>query len=65
MQTVLAPALQVPVNLLTCPPQPVPGVVVSDADLTDFGQDAIDAGNVCRVNLGQVRDLLATQNGVK
>ena len=65
MQTVLAPSLQVPTNLLTCPNQPVPGAMVNDDDLTDWIQDTQYAGAVCRYNLGATARLLATQKGTK
>ncbi len=65
VQTVLAPSLQVPASLLTCPAQPVPGKMVTDTDVTDWMMDALDAGQTCRSNLAGVAGLLATQKGVR
>ena len=60
-QTVLAPRLNVDPSLLTCREQPsVPTQVKTDADLTDWFLDALDAGADCR---SKVHALVGVVNG--
>jgi hypothetical protein len=58
-QTVLAPRLNVDPSLLSCREQPDPPAILrTDADLTDWFLDALDAGADCRSKVNALKGVV-------